>query len=168
MSVTVWGVNQSPAREATEYLTDVLNKIGWKATPKLLAGDVFFQTVGNQATRAQIVWVNWYQDYPHPLDWFDGPFNGNRITEVHNNNIDNVDYADVNAAIERLKRSRGRTAASNAAWANVDRELVVRHAALAPYVNAEGADFLGTRIDASCYYNHVLYLFDWTAICLKG
>jgi len=167
MTVTVWGVNQSPSREATLYLTDLLNKVGWKAAPKLLAGAVFVQTVGNQATRAQIVWLNWYQDYPHPLDWFDASFNGNRITQVHNSNIGNVDFSDVNVAIERLKRAGGSAAGSNEAWAKVDHDLVVKHAAVAPYMNAEGADFLGAGIDPGCYYNHVLFLFDWTAICAK-
>jgi len=167
MKVTVWGINQSPSREATVYVSDLLNKVGWKATPKLLAAAVFVQTVGNQATKAQMVWLNWYQDYPHPLDWFDAPFNGNRITRVHNSNIGNVDFPDVNVAIERLKRARGPAAGSNEAWAGVDHDLVVKHAALAPYMNAEGADLLGAGLDPSCYYNHVLFLFDWAASCLK-
>lgn len=167
MKVTVWGINQSPAREATEYLADLLNKVGWKATPKLLGVAVFFQTVGNQATRAQVVWLNWYQDYPHPLDWFDGPFNGNRITRVHNTNMGNVNFSDVNAAIERLRGAERSTADTDEAWARVDHDLIVEHAALVPYMNAEGADFLGARIDPACYYNHVLFLFDWAAICVK-
>jgi hypothetical protein len=37
----------------------------------------------------------------------------------------------------------------------------------APYLNYVGTDFFGTDVDLSCYYSHVSYLFDWTAICKK-
>ena len=141
--------------------------IGWNATPKLLAHDVYFTTIGNQATKAQIMYTDWYQDYPHPLDWFDVLFNGNRITQTHNNNYSNADFPDVNSAIERLKKEPTLNSKVNSDWAKVDYDLVVKYAAAAPYLNIEGTDFFGKNVDLSCYYNHVLFQFDWTAICMK-
>jgi peptide/nickel transport system substrate-binding protein len=167
MKVTVWGLNEAPSQPTTEYLADVLNKIGWKATPKLLAHDVYFTTIGNQATKAQITYTNWYQDYPHPLDWFDVLLNGNRITQTHNNNVSNADFAAANATIERLKKQPKLSDEINNDWAQLDEDYVVKFSAIAPYLNIEGTDFFGKNVDLSCYYNHVLFQFDWTSICMK-
>ena len=162
-----WGLNEAHSQPATEYVADVLNKIGWKATPKLLAHDVYFTTIGNQATKAQIMYTDWYQDYPHPLDWFDVLLNGNRITQTHNNNVSNADFPAANALIEKLKKESKTTDAINAQWAQLDHDYVVKYSAVAPYLNIEGTDFFSPNVDASCYYNHVLFQFDWTSICLK-
>jgi peptide/nickel transport system substrate-binding protein len=167
MKVTVWGLNEAPSQPTTEYVADVLNKIGWKASPKLLAHDVYFTTIGNQATKAQIMYTDWYQDYPHPLDWFDVLLNGNRITQTHNNNYSNANFPAANALIEKLKKEPSLTPAINAQWAGLDHDYVVKYSAVAPYLNIEGTDFFGPNVDASCYYNHVLFQFDWTSICLK-
>jgi peptide/nickel transport system substrate-binding protein len=167
MKVTVWGENEAPSQPTIEYLSDVLNKIGWKATPKLLAPDIYFTTIGNQATKSQIMWTDWYQDYPHPLDWFDVLLNGNRITQTHNNNPGNADFPAANALIEKLKKEPKTTDAINSQWAQLDHDYVVKYAAVAPFLNIEGTDFFGPNVDDSCYYNHVLFQFDWTAICLK-
>jgi peptide/nickel transport system substrate-binding protein len=167
MKVTVWGLNEAPSQPATEYVADVLNKIGWKATPKLLAHDVYFTTIGNQATKAQIMYTDWYQDYPHPLDWFDVLLNGNRITQTHNNNVGNADFPAANNLIEKLKKEPKLTPAINSQWATLDNDYVVKYSSIAPYLNIEGTDFFGPKVDASCYYNHVLFQFDWTSICMK-
>jgi peptide/nickel transport system substrate-binding protein len=167
MAVTVWGRNEPPSEPTTEYLVDVLNKIGWKATPKLLASDVYFTTIGNQATKAQIMDTNWFQDYPHPLDWFDVLLNGNRITQTHNNNVGNADFPAANELIETLKKEPKLTPAVNARWAQLERDYVSRYAAFASYLTREGTDFFGENVDTGCYYNHVLFQFDWTAICMK-
>jgi peptide/nickel transport system substrate-binding protein len=167
MKVTVWGLNEAPSQPTTEYVADVLNKIGWKATPKLLAHDVYFTTIGNQATKAQIMYTDWYQDYPHPLDWFDVLLNGNRITQTHNNNVGNADFPAANALIEKLKKSPKLTPAINQQWAQLDNDYVVKYSSVAPYLNIEGTDFFGPKVDLGCYYNHVLFQFDWTSICMK-
>jgi peptide/nickel transport system substrate-binding protein len=167
MKVTVWGLNEAPSQPTTEYVADVLNKIGWKASPKLLAHDVYFTTIGNQATKAQIMYTDWYQDYPHPLDWFDVLLNGNRITQTHNNNVSNADFPAANAKIETLKKVTKPTQQTNQQWAQLDKDYVVKYSAVAPYLNIEGTDFFSKDVDLSCYYNHVLFQFDWTAICMK-
>jgi peptide/nickel transport system substrate-binding protein len=167
MKVTVWGLNEAPSQPTTEYVADLLNKIGWKATPKLLAHDVYFTTIGNQATKAQIMYTNWYQDYPHPLDWFDVLLNGNRITQTHNNNYSNAKFPAADALIEKLKKAPTSTPAINDQWAQLDHDYVVKYSAVAPYLNIEGTDFFGKNVDLSCYYNHVLFQFDWTSICMK-
>ena len=102
--VTVWNHDRGTDPKATAYLTDVLNSIGLKAKEKVINSAVYWTTVGNQATKAQIGFADWFQDYPHPLDWFDVLLNGDRITETHNNNYANFDNPTVNAKIDALKK----------------------------------------------------------------
>ena len=66
-----------------------------------------------------------------------------------------------------LKKAPTTTPAINDQWAQLDRDYVVKYSAVAPYLNIEGTDFFGKNVDLSCYYNHVLFQFDWTSICLK-
>ena len=80
MAVTVWGTTAETLQKPAAYLADVLNSIGFKAKLKIIDPSVYWTTIGNQATKAQIGFADWFQDYPHPLDWFDVLLNGDRIT----------------------------------------------------------------------------------------
>ena len=129
---------------------DVLNSIGCKANEKIINSAVYWTTVGNQATKAQIGFADWFQDYPHPLDWFDVLLNGNRITQTHNNNYANFDDTAVNAKIEALKKEPTLTDAVNAQWASVDK-MVDEQAPWAPFMNRQFTDFFNSDMDLSCY-----------------
>ena len=53
-SVDVYTNNDENRPEIGQYLTDMLNKIGLKATLKMIDAGVYFQTVGNDKTKAAI------------------------------------------------------------------------------------------------------------------
>jgi peptide/nickel transport system substrate-binding protein len=165
-SVTVWNHDRGSDPKATAYLTDVLNSIGLKAKEKVINSAVYWTTVGNQATKAQIGFADWFQDYPHPLDWFDVLLNGDRITQTHNNNYANFDDKAVNAKIAALKKEPTLTDAVNTQWASVDK-MVGEQAPWAPFMNRQFTDFFNADMDLSCYVNHVLYQFDYSSICHK-
>jgi len=164
--VTVWNHDRGSDPKASAYLVDVLNSIGLKAKEKIINAAVYWTTVGNQATKAQIGFADWFQDYPHPLDWFDVLLNGNRITETHNNNYGNFDDASVNSQIEALKKEPTLTSSINDKWAKIDQESMAQ-AAWAPFMNRQFTDFFNSDMDLSCYVNHVLYQFDYATICHK-
>jgi peptide/nickel transport system substrate-binding protein len=166
-AVTVWTTDIFGFKPTGEYLTDVLGKIGLKATLKVLDPNVYFQVIGNQSTRTQIGISSWYQDYPHPLDWFDTLLNGRRITSTHNNNLSNTNVPAINATIDRLKRQPTLTKRVNAQWAALDRR-VMEQALIAPYLNHQQTDFFGSDIDTICYVNQLVYLFEWGHICKKS
>jgi len=166
-AVTVWTTDIYEFKPFGEYLTDVLGKIGLKAKLQVLDSSVYFQTIGNQARRTQIGISSWYQDYPHPLDWFDTLLNGERITPTHNNNFSNANVPAVNATIDRLERRPTLTKRVNAQWAALDRR-VMEQALWAPFVNHQQTDFFGSDVDLHCYFNHVLHFFEWGRICKKG
>jgi len=127
---------------------------------------VYWTTVGNQATKAQIGFADWFQDYPHPLDWFDVLLNGNRITQTHNNNYANFDDPAVNSKIEALKKEPTLTSSVNSQWAQVDK-MVMQQAPWAPYINQQGIDTFNSDIDLGCYVFNVNYQFDFATICKK-
>jgi peptide/nickel transport system substrate-binding protein len=166
--VTVWTSDNESRRapEAGQYLQGVLNQIGLKATLKEIHAAVYWTTIGNQATKTQIGFADWFQDYPHPLDWFDVLLNGDRITQTHNNNYSNFDDPTVNAKIAALKKEPTLTASVNSQWASVDK-AVMQQAAWAPYINQQGIDTFNSDIDLSCYVFNVLYQFDFATICKK-
>ena len=167
-NVTVWTSNNAARRapQAGAYLQGQLNKIGLKATLKTINAAIYWTTLGNQLTKAQIGFADWYQDYPHPLDWFDVLLNGNRITQTHNNNYSNFDDPAVNAKIEALKKEPSLSSSVDSQWAQVDK-MAMEQAPWAPYVNVQGVDTFGTDIDLSCYIQHVNYQFDFATICHK-
>jgi peptide/nickel transport system substrate-binding protein len=166
-AVDVYGPNSGTSKEVTEYLAGQLEKIGYKPKLKLLGDQVYFPTIDNQATKAHAMFTDWYQDYPHPLDWFDVLLNGNRITQTHNNNPGNVDVPSVNKEIEALKNFPEINAEVNNRWAKVDRDLMVTYATTVPYMNLSGTDFFSSKMDMSCYSFHVVIYWDWGVSCQK-
>jgi peptide/nickel transport system substrate-binding protein len=168
VAVTVWTDDNETRRapEAGQYLTGVLNSIGLKAKLKTINASVYWTTVGNQATKAQVGFADWFQDYPHPLDWFDVLLNGDRITQTHNNNYANYDNASVNKEIDTLKQAPSMTPDVISSWTALEKKIM-QDAPWAPYLNVQYVDTFNSDIDLSCYVNSVLYEFDFATICKK-
>jgi peptide/nickel transport system substrate-binding protein len=167
-SVTVWGNSRETIRKPAEYLQQVLNQMGFKAKLRIIDPSVYFTTIGDQKTKAQTGVANWFQDYPHPLNWFDVLLNGNRITETHNNNYSNANVPAINAKIEQLKLEPELTDEVNTQWSEVDR-MVAENALWVPLVNRQFTDFFTPDMDLeSCYVNHVLYQFIYSLSCKKS
>jgi peptide/nickel transport system substrate-binding protein len=164
--VTVWTSNRDTAKKPAAYLQDVLTNLGFKATLKVVDASIYWTTVGNQKTHAQIGFADWYQDYPHPLDWFDVLLNGERITPTHNNNYSNFDDKAINSKIDALKKQATLNGQVNSQWAALDQQIMAQ-APWAPFVNRNFTDFFSSKVDTSCYINHVLYQFDFGRICMK-
>ena len=165
-SVTVWNHDRGLDLKASAYLVSVLNSIGLKAKEKIINSAVYWTTIGNQATKAQIGFADWFQDYPHPLDWIDVLLNGTRITQTHNNNYADYNNPAVNAKIAQLKQVPELSNAVNAQWAALDAQIM-KDAPWVPFINRQFTDFFNSSVDLSCYENHVLYEFDYATICKK-
>jgi peptide/nickel transport system substrate-binding protein len=166
MEVTVWNQDHGADWKLTAYLVDVLDSIGFQATQRIVNANDYWTRVGNPATKAQIGFADWFQDYPHPLDWFDPLLNGALAGKSYSNNYANYDNAAVSATIEQLKRRPELTPSVDSAWASLDR-TVMEDAPWAPFLNREQTDFFSARVDLGCYENHVLYEFDYATICVS-
>jgi peptide/nickel transport system substrate-binding protein len=168
MEVTVWGNSRPTIQKPAEYLNDVLKQLGFKSKLKIIDPSVYWTTIGNQRTKSQTGVADWFQDYPHPLDWFDVLLNGNRITEEHNNNYSNANVKAINNKIEALKKEPELTDDVNNQWAQVDK-MVAQNALWVPLVNRQFTDFFTAQMDLdNCYVSHVLYQFDYSQICKKS
>jgi len=165
-TVTVWGSNRDTSKKPVQYLQDVLKSIGLNAKLKIIDAAIYWTTIGNQQTKAQIGFADWFQDYPHPLDWFDVLLNGTRITDTHNNNYSNFNDPATNTDIADLKQKTKLDATVNGQWAALDAQIM-KKAGWAPYVNRQFTDFFSKNVDTGCYVNHVLYQFDFSRICMK-
>jgi peptide/nickel transport system substrate-binding protein len=164
--VTVWNHAYGLDPKATQYLVNVLDSIGLRARQHVVTSATYWATIGNQATSAQIGFADWFQDYPHPLDWFDVLLNGERITKTYNNNYANFDDKAVNAEIDALNKQPIPTSPVNSRWASLDRQIMLQ-APWAPFLNREFTDFFNEKVEVACYVNQVVYGFDYAASCMR-
>lgn len=164
--VIVWNHDVSADLPFTEYLASVLERLGFRVHQRVVTASDYWTTLGEEKTRAQIGFADWFQDYPHPLDWFGVLLNGQRITPTHNDNYANFDLPWADRTIDSLTRKPKLTPKVNARWAEFDRQVMQR-APWAPFLNREEIDFFSARVALSCYVNNVLYEFDYASICVK-
>jgi len=164
--VFVWNHDVAADLPFTEYLVSVLNRIGFHASEKVVTAGSYWTTIGDERTRAQIGFADWFQDFPHPLDWFGVLLNGRTITRTHNSNYANFDVGWANREIEALTRHPNLTPGVDSRWAELDRK-VMRLAPWAPFLNQEETDFFSARVVLGCYVNNVLYEFDYASICVS-
>ncbi len=161
--------DDSIAKAQGEYLQGQLNKIGWHAVMHELASANYFVVVGNQATKAQIGFTDWFEDYPYPTDWFQVLEYGPNIHQIHNNNNSNVNFKETNNTINHLSHlppSQAFSSSTDNAWAALDKTLMVKYVSEAPFLNSVITSFFSTRMNPSC--DVFTDLFDDPAeMCLK-
>jgi peptide/nickel transport system substrate-binding protein len=163
--VTVYGNNDDPTDRVTEAYADMLNKIGLKAEPKILDGGVYFQTIGNEKTKAQTGFANWFQDFPHPKN-FMFLVDGKSIQPTNNQNFGNVDDPEITKGIADLNQEPDLTKAEDQ-WVELNTKLVER-GWIAPYGHRKLSTFFSERMDFdNCRRFHPVYFNDYSSWCLK-
>ncbi len=154
MKVTVYTISDVTFDKAAgEYLQGVLESLGYRAGIRELSAAGYFTIIGNQKTKAQIGFATWFEDYPYPTDWFNVLQYGPAIRKVGNNNNSNVDIPSMNREMNRLAHlppARAFSASTNAAWAKIDRDLMVEYATEVPYLHGTLTSFFSSRMDPSC------------------
>ena len=100
----MYGNDEPESKSLAEYLADVLNEIGFKARPRIVEGSVYFTTIGNQKTKAQAGFANWFQDFPHPGN-FMFLVDGDSIQPTNNQNFGNVDDPKINAMLDEANQN---------------------------------------------------------------
>ena len=161
--VKVWGNTEEQTKIVTEYLADVLNDIGFKATPQIVDGEVYFQTIGAQKTKAQAGFANWFQDYPHPAN-FMFLTDPRTIQETNNQNFGNVNDPAIQKELERLEKLDLSEAAEG--YAALDRKLV-ENADVIPYGHRKLPVFTSERIAFDEKLFHPVLQTDFTTFALK-
>ncbi|MGI9019254.1 MAG: ABC transporter substrate-binding protein [Solirubrobacterales bacterium] len=160
--VTVWGNNDAPTDKVTEAYADMLNDIGLDATPKILDGGVYFQTVGNAKTEAQTGFTNWFQDFPHPLNFY-FLVDPDSIQPTNNQNYGNVDDKKIGDEIDRLSLETDTEAAAEE-WAALDEYMISPpQSYIAPYGHRKLSLFLSDRVDFDSAEFHAVYFNDYSS-----
>jgi len=164
--VTVWGNTQDPNDNAAEAYADMLNKMGLDAKPKILDAAVYYQTIGNAKTEAQTGVTEWFQDFPHPSNFF-FLVDGKSIQPANNQNPGNVDDREITSGIAELGQEPRLTGEVAERWGELNKQLV-DEAWIAPYGHAKRATFMSERMDfENCSLFHPVYNNDYSSFCLK-
>jgi peptide/nickel transport system substrate-binding protein len=164
--VTVYGNNDDPTDKVTEAYADQLTKMGFKAKPKILDGGVYFQTIGSAKEAPQTGFANWFQDFPHPKNFF-FLVDGKSIQPTNNQNFGNVDDPEITKGIAELNQEPEMTDEVAAQWGELNKKLVER-GWIVPYGHRKLATFLSERMDFdNCSRFHPVYFNDYSSFCLK-
>lgn len=101
--ITVWTDNESPNKEAGEYYEGVLKEMGFNTKLKVINADNYFTVIGNRSTPdLDTGWSDWFEDYPHPNDFFQPLLAGESILQTNNGNFAQIDEPSLNKEISEL------------------------------------------------------------------
>ncbi|ANW66698.1 MULTISPECIES: ABC transporter substrate-binding protein [Mycolicibacterium] len=167
MDITVWTNDEPDRKRIGEYYHDVLNQLGFNATLKVLAGDVYFTTIGNQSTPdLDTGFGNWFQDFPHPDDFFRPLLNTDAILPTNGNNFSRASLPELDAKMNELRSKQLTDDGVEQGYAELDKAYM-EQAVWAPYGNEQYTTFVSDRIDFDKAYSHLLFNQDWSALTLK-
>jgi peptide/nickel transport system substrate-binding protein len=144
--ITVWTDNENPNNEAGAYYQDVLTKLGFNAKFKEINADNYFSIIGNQSTPdLDTGWFDWFQDYPHPNDFFQPLLAGESILPTNNANFSLTDDPKLSAKIAQLgEETLGPKQESE--YASLDKAYM-EQAPWAPYGTRTESTFVSSAID---------------------
>lgn len=164
--VTVWGEERSPRREYVNYYTDLLSKIGFNATEKIVADAVYFPTIGNAKTNPQTGFADWIQDFPNPSDFY-LLMDARAIQPTNNQNFSKVNDPYIQRQLNKLNPVPATKLDSVAGdWTTLD-EYLAKKAYIAAYGAESMPKFFSNRIDFGSAIFHPTYLNDWSSFQLK-
>src|SRR6476620_2528019 len=165
--ITVWTDDEPDRKQVGEYYHDLLTQLGFNATLKVIAGDVYWTTIGNQSTPdVDTGFADWFQDFPHPDDFFRPLLHGASILPTHSKNLSRVDIAANNAKMDDLLQKQLGDGGVVNQYAALDRAYM-EQAVWAPYGNEQYATFTSERLNFEKAYHHVLFAQDYSAFVLK-
>jgi peptide/nickel transport system substrate-binding protein len=144
--ITVWVDDENPNNEAAAYYQGVLKKLGFNAKLKEIAAEDYFPLIGNQSTPdLDTGWLDWYEDYPHPNDFFQPLLSGESIQPVENGNFSMIDDPKLNEKINQLGEETLGSQQEDE-YAELDREYM-EQAPWAPYGSRTVSTFVSDAID---------------------
>lgn len=164
--ITVWTDDEPDRKRIGEYYHDLLTQLGFNAQLKVIAGDVYFTTIGNTSTPdLDTGFADWFQDFPHPDDFFRPLLNGASVLPTNSNNFSQVNLPDLDAKQNELLTQQ-LTDDVKKQYAALDKAYM-EQAVWAPYGNEEYTTFVSERMDFDKSYHHLLFNQDYTSFALK-
>ncbi|MFZ4371835.1 MAG: ABC transporter substrate-binding protein [Mycobacterium sp.] len=165
-NITVWTDDEPDRKRIGEYYHDLLNQLGFNAQLKVISGDVYFTTIGNLSTPdLDTGFADWFQDFPHPDDFFRPLLNGDNILPTNNSNYSQAKIPENDATMDKLVQQQ-LTDDVKKQYAELDKSYM-EQAVWAPYGNEQATTFLSDRLDFDKSYRHLLFSQDFTSFALK-
>jgi peptide/nickel transport system substrate-binding protein len=145
-NISVWSDTESPNNEAGEYYEDVLKKLGFNTKLKLINADNYFTVIGNLSTPdLDTGWADWFQDYPHPNDFFQPLLATESILQTNNGNFAQISVPQLDKKITKLGEEQlGPT--QEAEYEELDRSYM-EQAPWAPYGTRTLSTFVASDIN---------------------
>jgi peptide/nickel transport system substrate-binding protein len=147
-NITVWTDDEPDRKRIGEYYHDLLTQLGFNATLKVIAGDVYWTTVGNQSTPDV--------DTGH----------GDSILPTNGNNLSRVNIPANNAKQDELLTKLIGDGGVEQQYADLDKAYM-EQAVWAPYGNEQFTTFLSERMDFDKSYHHLLFNQDYSSFSIK-
>ncbi len=164
--ITVWGDDEPENAEAATYYQSVLTKLGFNAKLKEINADSYLQVLGNQSTPdLDTGWFNWFEDYPHPNDFFQLQLSGESIAPTGNTNFSMIDVPALNAKITSLAEVP-LGPKQEAEYAALDKEFM-EQAPWAPYGTRTVTTFVSSAIDLDKVIYNPTFTNDLTSFQFK-
>ena len=164
--ITVWTDDEPDRKRIGQYYQDLLKELGFNAQLKVISGDTYFQTIGNLSTPdLDTGFGDWFQDFPHPDDFFRPLLNGTNILPTNNSNFSQVKIPANDAKQDDLVQKQ-LTDEVEKEYAGLDKSYM-EQAVWAPYGNEKFTTFVSERIDFDKAYRHLLFSQDFSSFTLK-
>jgi len=165
-NVTVWTADDPQRKRIGTYYEDLLTELGFTVTLKVVPGSKWNQTIGDSSTPDLDTGLGrWFQDFPHPDDFFRPLLKGTNILPVNNNNFARV-AIPANDAKQAELVTKQLSPEVEREYAALDRAYM-EQAVWAPYGSEQYATFMSDRMDFAKAYNHLLFNQDFSALALK-
>ena len=114
----------------------MLKELGFDTKLKILNADNYFTVIGNETTPdLDAGWSDWFQDYPHPNDFFQPLLAGESILPTNNGNFAKFDDPEAEREDRPSWAKKQLGPEQEAAYAELDKEFM-EQAPWAPYGDA--------------------------------
>ena len=127
---------------------------------------MYWTTIGNQETPdLDTGFADWFQDFPHPDDFFRPLLNSASILPTNGNNLSRVAIPELDAKMNALRAGQ-LTDEARKQYGELDKAYM-EQAVWAPYGNEQLSTFLSERMDFGKAYSHLLFKQDYSALAIK-
>jgi len=164
--ITVWTDSESPNNDAGTYYQGVLKELGFNAELKIVNPDNYFTIIGNASTPdLDTGWTDWFEDYPHPNDFFQPLLDGESIQTTNNQNFSNSANPEFDKKIEELGETPLNPEVEKS-YAELDKEYM-EEAPWAPYGNRTLSTFVSSDINLESIVWNPTFEDDFSSIEFK-
>jgi peptide/nickel transport system substrate-binding protein len=116
-----------PTLATGQYLVSVLDRLGYRASLRLLGPDTYFTALGDSRDHVQAGFFPWFQDYPAPSDFIDLLLTCGSFAPGNPGNVNTAEFCDPRIdtqARQALAHQAGDPATAASRWAAIDRDIV--------------------------------------------